>query len=494
MVDDNNAPNLDNQILNRMLQDFMDEAREHLDQLNLNLIQLESAPEGEETINVIFQTVHALKGSAGFAGLKSISEIAREMETVFGAVRRGSFKVNATVIRVMYEALDVLTALIDRTGAPDAPEVDICVIIEKLAQISRAETAMPEAAPDALAGDLSDYQELLNIYKGSYDQLAALKHIVYSATHLSDPESLAAMFSKEIHERMEPERNAVWLVGDGGTVAEVARDGKIVAPENRRVLEIESSEMLKAVIQEQWTVWSSTRFKNEKVVWPEYEAPVIFPIKAQRQAFGFLVLDPEGSAEVELYQFVGQFAAMMLNISKLHQKVETQKMELDEMTGILLKQNAHLSCLYHIELDMMNAMEPDDLLRILAKAAVNDLEAVQAAVFLVDKPAQEITGVSASGGLKGVDSVRLSISKLDPIRECLVSGRVITYKDYAGILHLGPNPLENWIVVPLKGREETRGLLVAVIADEDIIDPISILANNAGILFENLKLMESCRT
>jgi len=491
MTEENGAQDLDNQILQRMLQDFLEEARQHLDQLNLNLIQLEEEPAAEETIQVIFRTVHSLKGSAAFAGLQQICEVARKMEEVFGSVRKGALNITDAVIQAMYAGVDVLRTLIDSAGSGSNAGEDISVILKKLDGLRDDKPSGDAAVPKIASAAADDSRELLSIYKSSYDQLAALKHLVYASAHLSDPESLAGLLSREIQEELFPERNAVWLVTEDQRVVEMARDGKIVDKKHRRNLEIESSEVLKRVIYEQLTVWPSRSPGDIEMILPGFKAPVIFPIKAQPQAFGFLVLDPEESAEVEIYQFIGQFAAMMLNNSKLHQKVEAQRKELDEMTGILFKQNAQLSALYHIELEMMNAKDPVDLFRILVDAAVSDLEAVKAAVFLIDASSQELVGVAQSGGLEGITSMRFPIDKLSSIRQSLESGRVISSRDRVGELRLGANLLQDWIVIPLKGRKQTRGVLVAVIEDEDIIDPISILVNNAGILLDNLRLMEN---
>lgn len=490
MTDENGAQDLDDQILQRMLQDFLEEARQHLDQLNLNLIQLEEDPAPEETIQVIFRTVHSLKGSAAFAGLKQISEVARKMEEVFGSVRKGTLNITGLLIQTMYEGVDVLTTLIDKAGSGGNAEKDVSFMLKKLDGLSNDKTSGVEAEPDSVKAAGDDSKELLGIYKSSYDQLAALKHLVYASAHLTDPESLAGLFSRQIQDGLAPERNAVWLVTADQKVAEVARDGEIVDKDHRRTLEIESSETLKCVIYDQLTVWPSRNPGEIAAVLPGFKSPVIFPIKAQPHAFGFLVLDPEESAEVEIYQFIGQFAAMMLNNSKLHQKVEAQRKELDEMTGILFKQNAQLSALYHVELEMMQAKDTAGLFRILVDAAVNDLEAAKAAVFLIDEPAQELVGVAQSGGLEGVESLRFPIGKEAPLRQSLESGRVVSYRDSAEELRLGPHLLQDWIVISLKGRERTCGALVAVIEDEDIIDPISILVNNAGILLDNLRLME----
>ena len=93
MSNEKDIQDLDNQILKQMLQDFLEEALELLDQLNLILIQLEDEPESEDSVNQIFRIVHTIKGSAGFAGLDEMSSIGRKMEELFGQVRKGTLKV-----------------------------------------------------------------------------------------------------------------------------------------------------------------------------------------------------------------------------------------------------------------------------------------------------------------------------------------------------------------------------------------------------------------
>ncbi|MFC1811685.1 Hpt domain-containing protein [Thermodesulfobacteriota bacterium] len=489
MSDENNVQDLDNQIMSRMLKDFLNEAREHLDQLNLNLIQLEETPEEETLIDEIFRTVHTLKGSASFAGLKQITEISRKMEEVFGNVRKGNFNISPSIINIMFEALDILNDLIDSSATTGASDIDLSQILEKLDRIPGDTVAEHREPSDEQEIDFQDPHELLNVYKEGYDQLVALKHLVYSSVHLSDPESLAVLFSNQIDERMSPENNAFWLVKDGKTVEEIARNGKLVKKDDRRSLEIESSEILKRAVIEQSVIWPSS-FPEMRTVFPKFENPILFPIKAKPEALGFLVLDPEESADVELYQFVGQFAAMIINISKLHQTVEEQKEELDELTEILFKQNSQLASLYHAGLDLMKVVDPVEICRIVTEAVVDDLEASKAVTFLIDESSQELVGAFESGGLKGIDSLRLPIEKEKPIKKAVESGRIITYVDYPEKLHIGSNVLENWIVLSLKGRGGAQGVLAAEVADLDIGDPISILANYSGILLDNLRLQK----
>ena len=489
MSEESNIQDLDDILLAEMLQDFLKEAPEHLDQINLNLIQLQEDPEEEELINEIFRNVHTLKGSASFVGLKKINEISRKMEEVIGDVRKGTFKITPPIIAVMYEGLDVLANLIDRAVANNDTEVDISSILKKLEGIPKNTFPASEEQPDTNETEYEDSQELLRLYKQSYDQLTILKHFVYSSVHLSDRESLAVLFSKQIDETMDAERNAIWFVEDGQKVVEMAHDGMLVKEDKRRVLDIESSEVLKRVIRDQLVVWSSN-IAQVKDVLPEFQRPTLFPIKAQPHAFGFLVVDPEELAEVEVYQFVGQFAAMILNISKLHQKVEEQRKELNEMTKILFKQNAQLSSLNHIEVDLMKATDPVHLCRIVVEAVVGELEARRAAVFLINKSSRELIGTSECGGFQDIDSIRFSIDSEKPFMQSIESGRIVTYKDYSEKLHIGPNLLDNWVIICLKGKEDPQGVLVTEIVDEDIGDSISILVNHAGILLDNLMLQK----
>ncbi|MDY6951555.1 MAG: Hpt domain-containing protein [Thermodesulfobacteriota bacterium] len=487
MTDESDVKDLDDQLLAQMFQDFLEEGPDHLDQLNLNLIQLEGDLEEAEVVDEIFRIVHTLKGSAAFVGLRDMSAIAAKMQDILGDVRKGASKMMASTVEVMYEALDVLMSLMDKAKSKDTSEVDVSPISQKLDGILQGSITEPEEDSDEEETPPLGEGELLSIYKGSYDQLAALKHIVYSSVHLSGPKSLAVLFSKQIEERMNAQGNAIWLLEDGSRVVEVAHNGELVEEDGARSLEIESSEILGRIIRDQLVVWSSAS-PGVKEILPGFEKPVLFPIKASSEALGFLVVDPEEVAEVEVYQFIGQFAAMILNISKLHQKVEEQREELNEMTEILFKQNAQLASIYHVELDLMTAPNPEELCRIVAEAIVGELEARRAAVFLMDESSDELVGVSESGGLQGIASMRFPIEAQEFMRKCLESGRVITYKDHPDAVRLGPNLLENWAILSFKGRERPWGVLIAEFEDEDIGDPISILVNHASILLDCMML------
>lgn len=490
MSNEKDVQDLDNQILKQMLQDFLDEATELLDQLNLVLIQLEDEPENEDSINQIFRIVHTIKGSAAFAGLDEMSSIGRKMEDMFGLIRKGDIKISSSLMDLMFEALEGLSALRESAASGTPLESDIAVLIAKFDSYQGSEGG-GKSAEDGLSEDsgLSEADELLQIYKSSYDQLAGLKHLVYSSMHLDDEDTLITLFSQQIDEIMSPERNSFWLIKNDKNVVQIAINGKMVSDEDRRTLEIDSSDILKRVIYDQKVVWSSTHQEARELL-PKFTSPIIVPLKSQPKAYGFFVLDPEESAEVEVYQFVGEFISMVLKNAKLHQQVDEQRKELDEMTAILFRQNNVLSTLYHVELDLMRITNPIDLCRIVTEAFVHDLETRSAAIFLRDESTGGLKGIWGSGGLDGIESLELPLDAIAPIKQSLESGRIVSHKDSDETMKIGDNELEGWIIMGLKGREITHGVVVAELEEDDITDSMSILSNYSGILLDNLNLQK----
>ena len=493
MSDGNETHSLDDEIMARMQVEFQKEARDHLDQLNLLLIQLEVDQEDEKLVNRIFRVAHTIKGSAGFAGLTEISRVGLKMEELIGKVRKDAGPVSDPVIDVMFESIDVLTELLDAAQDSRNHVVSVVQFIAKLNQLIAGKEVEPveadqEAAAEEEEVNIDDLPEIAAFYKAAYDQLATLKHLVYSSTHLTDEESLAVLFSKQIFERMGPEKNSFWLVQQGRKkkVAEIARNGKLVPRSERRHIEIESSDVLKRVINDLLTVWPDS-LSSVKDILPDYESPTLFPLKVNNKAYGFLGLDPEEATEADAFQFVSHFAAMMLNISKLHQQVAQQKQELDEMTQVLFTQNTQLSSLYHIELALMNATRLKELCGILVTSLVDDMEVSRAAIFLVNEDKTNMR-FTAQSGFPEVSDLTLSMQGDTPLQQALESGRIVSSVGYNGIFELGDIVMGNWMVGGLKGRKSTQGILVAEMEDNDLIDPISILTNYSGILLENLKL------
>lgn len=94
--------------VSQYLEIFLDETKEHLQNLNTQILNLESDSENVDTINEIFRAAHSLKGMAGTMGYKRMQTLTHDMENVFSEVRNGTIKVQPEMIDILFQCLDAL--------------------------------------------------------------------------------------------------------------------------------------------------------------------------------------------------------------------------------------------------------------------------------------------------------------------------------------------------------------------------------------------------
>ena len=79
---------------------FIDETKEHLQNLSDCIMTLEREPENMDTINEIFRAAHSLKGMAGTMGFKRMQHLTHDMENVFQEVRSGNKNVTSGLVDI----------------------------------------------------------------------------------------------------------------------------------------------------------------------------------------------------------------------------------------------------------------------------------------------------------------------------------------------------------------------------------------------------------
>jgi len=119
---------------NQYLDVFLEESKEHIQNLNSNLLELESNP-GREVIDEIFRSAHTLKGMAGTMGFGRISEITHEMESLLGDIKNEKISVSPEIIDTLLQSVDFLEELIgDIVESGEEKDRDTKAILEKLRQ------------------------------------------------------------------------------------------------------------------------------------------------------------------------------------------------------------------------------------------------------------------------------------------------------------------------------------------------------------------------
>lgn len=136
--------------LSQYLEIFIDETKEHLQNLNEQVLILEAEPENIDTVNEIFRAAHSLKGMAGTMGFKRMQRLTHDMENVFSEVRNGKLNVNADMVDIVFKCLDAiegyLSNIVDSSdeGTEDNEEL---IGLLNAALEGKCDTGEPEAAP-----------------------------------------------------------------------------------------------------------------------------------------------------------------------------------------------------------------------------------------------------------------------------------------------------------------------------------------------------------
>ncbi|WP_339485837.1 chemotaxis protein CheA [Pseudomonas sp. EL_65y_Pfl2_R95] len=173
-----------------ILQDFLVEAGEILEQLSEQLVELESRPDDMNLLNAIFRGFHTVKGGAGFLQLNELVECCHIAENVFDILRKGERRVDSELMDVVLEALDAVNGMFNdvREGAtPTAATPELLAALAQLAEptpaaqdsgaavpvetVSAAAVATAETAPDDITD--SEFEQLLDALDGTPPQVDA---------------------------------------------------------------------------------------------------------------------------------------------------------------------------------------------------------------------------------------------------------------------------------------------------------------------------------
>ncbi len=128
---------------------FLVEAGEHLQNLNTGLLALEKDPANREVIDELFRAAHTLKGSAAMMGFQGISDVAHKAEDMLGLFRSGSIPISRDTLNFLFDSVDAVKLMVDGIASkkPDDP-----LIVDAIAQNFKAIVdATRGAAPSAPA-------------------------------------------------------------------------------------------------------------------------------------------------------------------------------------------------------------------------------------------------------------------------------------------------------------------------------------------------------
>lgn len=128
-ADDPNSESIQLDLENdrEVLSEFVQESREHLQNIEAGALLLEENPGSPDTLNSIFRAFHTFKGASGFLRLTPMNKLAHELESLLDLARQQRIDINFDVVEIILNGGDTLKRFVDAialqlTGAsPLAP-------------------------------------------------------------------------------------------------------------------------------------------------------------------------------------------------------------------------------------------------------------------------------------------------------------------------------------------------------------------------------------
>lgn len=143
----------------RAIKEFLGEAEEIIEKLNLDLVTLgdgiESGEVDPEQLNSIFRGAHSLKGLSGMFGFDDISTLAHHMENLLDSLRLGKVGLNGTLVGVLFDALEILSRLVHGKGENEEYSIDFAPVLSRI-----------EGLLDGGGGDKGSLLAQLNVEPG----------------------------------------------------------------------------------------------------------------------------------------------------------------------------------------------------------------------------------------------------------------------------------------------------------------------------------------
>jgi len=131
--------------LDDLVKEFLVESHENLDQLDRDLVTLETAPTSNEILSRIFRAIHTIKGTTGFLGFSKLESVAHSGESLLSKLRDGILTLNPEITSALLATVDAvreMLASIETTGLDG--DRDYRALIERL-------TALQAGSPAAAA-------------------------------------------------------------------------------------------------------------------------------------------------------------------------------------------------------------------------------------------------------------------------------------------------------------------------------------------------------
>jgi two-component system chemotaxis sensor kinase CheA len=133
-----------------LLQDFLAETSEHLEEMERLLLLLEDDAQNKELLDDIFRSIHTIKGSSDYLGMGRIAELSHRLENLLDLMRQEKRVADQDTVDLLIDGRDRIASLVADLGETQAESTEIDDLLARLdAAVSQEPANTTTPTPDA---------------------------------------------------------------------------------------------------------------------------------------------------------------------------------------------------------------------------------------------------------------------------------------------------------------------------------------------------------
>src|SRR6476661_31979 len=122
--------------LDDIVEEFLVESHENLDQLDSDLVALEQDPNSRERLSSIFRTIHTIKGTSGFLAFNRLEEVTHVGENMLSRLRDGELELTPARTSALLEMVDCVRSLLTSIEASGGEgSVDVSGVVAAITAV-----------------------------------------------------------------------------------------------------------------------------------------------------------------------------------------------------------------------------------------------------------------------------------------------------------------------------------------------------------------------
>ncbi|MCH7923663.1 MAG: Hpt domain-containing protein, partial [Nitrospinae bacterium] len=126
-----------------LINEFLVESYENLDQLDQDFVALEKDPANHETLSSIFRTIHTIKGTCGFFGFEKLGALTHIGENLLSRMRDGELQLTTDITNALLAMVDAIREMLDSIESTSGEgDADYSALVETLSLLHEGKKAM----------------------------------------------------------------------------------------------------------------------------------------------------------------------------------------------------------------------------------------------------------------------------------------------------------------------------------------------------------------